>query len=55
MADAEPSATMADEANPDAKSVHVLWHMANYLHILSIRTTHKGPELWPPHIMQQCC
>lgn len=55
MADAEPSATMANEAYPDAKTMHVLWHMANHLHILSIRATYMCLELWPPHIMQQCC
>lgn len=39
MADAEASATMAEEGKPDAKTVQVLRDMANRLRIHSIRAT----------------
>ena len=39
MADAEASATMADEAKPDAKTLQILRDMANRLRIHSIRAT----------------
>lgn len=51
MADAEPSAIMADKVNSDTKLMYVLRHMANHLHILSIRATNMCLELRPPHIM----
>ena len=39
MADAEASATMADEAKPDSKTLQILRDMANRLRIHSIRAT----------------
>ena len=39
MADAEARAAKADEAKPDAKTLQILWDMANRLRIHSIRAT----------------